>query len=109
MHTNGWTLGFGQPLGHADFFPNFGRWQPGCGLDLTGSCSHLRAPIYFAESINSNEFVAKRCASFYEIDHDRCTVQETNSFAIMRPEPPNIGLTGYFYLQTNAMSPYGKG
>lgn len=29
MHTAGGSLGFGEPLGHADFFPNFGRSQPG--------------------------------------------------------------------------------
>jgi pancreatic triacylglycerol lipase len=29
IHTNGWTLGFGEPIGQADFFPNWGSSQPG--------------------------------------------------------------------------------
>lgn len=49
IHSNGGLLGFGAPLGQADFFPNFGRWQPGCGWDITGSCSHSRAVEYFGK------------------------------------------------------------
>jgi pancreatic triacylglycerol lipase len=29
IHTNGWTLGFGEPIGQSDFFPNWGSSQPG--------------------------------------------------------------------------------
>lgn len=29
IHTNGGLLGFREPIGQADFFPNFGRTQPG--------------------------------------------------------------------------------
>lgn len=25
IHTNGWNLGFGNPIGQSDFYPNFGR------------------------------------------------------------------------------------
>lgn len=107
MHTNGWLLGFGETLGQADFFPNYGRSQPGCGIDLTGSCAHGRAPIYFAESINSFGFVAQRCGKSSDIDRGSCKVQDEK--VIMRPEPPNVGLTGSFYLSTNKNWPYAKG
>jgi pancreatic triacylglycerol lipase len=107
MHTNGWTLGFGEPLGQADFFPNYGRSQPGCGVDLTGSCAHGRAPTFFAESLNNNQFIAQRCASFDEVNNGRCTVQSSGHR--MGGEPANSGLQGFFYLTTNSNSPFGRG
>jgi pancreatic triacylglycerol lipase len=107
IHTNGGTLGFGKPLGQADFYPNYGRWQPGCGWEITGSCSHARAPEIFAESINHNGFVAQRCASFEEVNKDRCTSEDERF--IMRPEPANYGLRGVFYLTTNSKSLFGTG
>lgn len=106
MHTNGFTLGFGKPLGQADFFPNFGSYQPGCGLDLTGSCSHGRSATYFAESINSRGFVATQCESFDEIGKSKCTDQSPNSTFIMSPEQANHALKGIFYLKTNAYEPF---
>lgn len=107
-HTNGWTLGFGEPLGQADFFPNFGKSQPGCGIDLTGSCAHSRAPEFFAESITSTiGFVSQRCTSFAEVDKGTCTPY--GGTAKMGGEPPNSGLTGYFYASTNSASPFARG
>lgn len=38
IHTNAGTLGFSAPLGDATFYPNGGRSQPGCGIDLVGTC-----------------------------------------------------------------------
>lgn len=109
MHTNGGTLGFGKPLGQADFFPNYGQTQKGCGLDLFGTCSHLRAPEYFAESITSDGFIAQRCESFAEIKNSRCTNELPGEFVVMRSEPANYGLKGIFYLKTNSNSPYAVG
>lgn len=106
MHTNGGMLGFGKPLGQADFFPNFGRSQPGCGFDITGTCAHLRASEYFAESITSDGFIAQRCESFADINKNRCTVESPDELIIMSPEPANFGLEGIFFLKTNPKSPY---
>jgi hypothetical protein len=37
IHTSGGFIGFDEPLGHADFYPNDGTSsQPGCGVDLFG-------------------------------------------------------------------------
>ncbi|CRK98905.1 CLUMA_CG011978, isoform A [Clunio marinus] len=108
MHTNGWTLGFGEPLGRADFFPNGGRSQPGCGIDLTGSCAHGRAPTYFAESLNSAAgFVANRCATFAEVDRNQCTIQSSGHR--MGGEPPNLTHNGFFLLATNSNAPFARG
>lgn len=38
IHTNGGTLGFREPLGQADFFPNFGRSQPVILLTKLRNC-----------------------------------------------------------------------
>jgi pancreatic triacylglycerol lipase len=101
-------LGFGEPLGQADFYPNYGRSQPGCGVDLAGSCAHGRAPTFFAESLSaSNGFVANRCADFNEVNNGRCTVQSSGHR--MGGEPANSGLRGIFHLSTNAAAPFAKG
>lgn len=110
LHTNGFNLGLGGPIGHADFFPNFGRWQPGCGWwEVTGTCSHLRASELFAESINSSRFIAKRCASAEEIGKDRCTDQLLDERIVYQPEPTNIGLTGHFFFETYGEAPFARG
>lgn len=107
IHTNGWNLGFGNPIGQSDFYPNFGYSQPGCGIDLTGSCAHGRAYEFFAESIYNPNFVAQGCTSANDIRYNRCT--QTGETARMGGEPPNHGVTGYFILDTNAASPFARG
>lgn len=109
MHTNGFTLGFGKPLGQADFFPNYGSSQPGCFLDFTGTCAHLRAPEYFAESINNPNFVAQRCGSFDEIKKSRCTNQSPNETFVMHPGSENYELEGIFFLKTNSKPLFALG
>lgn len=106
MHTNGGTQGFREPLGHADFFPNGGRSQPGCGLDVGGPCAHARTVFLYAESINSR-FTAQQCTSFDDVDNNRCT--PTGVTANMGGPNGNIGLRGLFHLTTNAASPFSQG
>lgn len=106
MHTNGGTLGFREPIGHASFFPNFGQSQPGCGVDVGGGCAHGRCIPLYAESINS-VFTATECQSFEEIDNNQCT--PTGRTAPMAGAVGNINLRGNFYLETNAQSPFSMG
>lgn len=35
IRTNAGYLGFDEPLADVDFYPNFGRGQPSCGLDVS--------------------------------------------------------------------------
>lgn len=75
IHTNAGTLGFSAPLGDATFYPNGGRSQPGCGLDLAGTCAHSRAHEMYCESINTPvHFYSYPCTSYDEIRRGRCTV-----------------------------------
>ncbi|XP_021707252.1 pancreatic triacylglycerol lipase [Aedes aegypti] len=110
IYTNSGLLGFDLPLGHANFYPNGGRSQPGCGIDITGNCAHTRAHQYFAESIGSPlGFVGRRCASHEEILAGVCT--ESGPQALMGGEPSNYGkgVSGFYHLTTNGQSPFAMG
>lgn len=106
LRTNAGLLGLAEPICHADFYPNWGGTQPGCGIDISGSCSHSRAHEFFAETITSDRFVAQRCNSYQEIVDRSCTGQGT---AIMGGEPGNVGTRGIFFLQTNGSPPFAMG
>ncbi|KAG5683258.1 hypothetical protein PVAND_012550 [Polypedilum vanderplanki] len=106
IRTNIGGSGFAEPFCHADFYPNGGDNQPGCGLDLTGSCSHSRAHALFADSILNDGFVAVRCESFNDARTQRCTGQREAS---MGGEPGNTGLRGIFHLRTSNASPFALG
>jgi len=85
------TLGFGlkQPLGHADFYPNLGRDQPGCDQSVVGqvsdngvfqgtqeyvACNHLRSWHFMLESINSQcPFTAIPCDKAEDFEAGRCS------------------------------------
>ncbi|XP_062555874.1 pancreatic triacylglycerol lipase-like [Armigeres subalbatus] len=110
IYTNAGVLGFNLPLGDANFYPNGGRSQPGCGIDISGNCAHTRAHQYYAESIGSPlGFVGQRCASHEEITAGTCT--ESGPNALMGGEPSNYGkgVTGFYHLITNAQSPFAMG
>uniref|UniRef100_A0A182LWR9 Lipase domain-containing protein n=1 Tax=Anopheles culicifacies TaxID=139723 RepID=A0A182LWR9_9DIPT len=59
IHTNGKALGFFSNIGQADYYPNGGVRQPGCGISLT--CSHSRAVDFFKESLKAGNYYARRC------------------------------------------------
>ncbi|XP_052863800.1 pancreatic triacylglycerol lipase-like [Anopheles cruzii] len=108
--TNAGVLGINTPLGQANFYPNGGRLQPGCGTDIGGGCSHDRAPQFFAESITtSTSFRATRCVDHGQILSGSCT--SSGPDANMGGQPSNFGrgVNGVFYLQTNEASPFARG
>lgn len=104
--------GFELPLGHANFYPNWGTAsQPGCTIDINGLCSHVIVTEFYAESINpANIFGATRCRDFNDILTRNCI----NSGASRRlgGEPVNDGASvpnSVFFLSTNAARPFAQG
>ncbi|XP_063235084.1 pancreatic lipase-related protein 2-like [Bacillus rossius redtenbacheri] len=106
LHTNAGLLGWSSPLGHLDFYPNGGKKQPGCGMDIVGTCSHSRAHWFFAESVNSPVgFWGVRCASWDDYRRGRC---HDNERALMGSRPDHRS-QGSFYLTTGASEPFARG
>lgn len=110
IHTDRGLQGLGEPMGTADFYPNFGLKQPGCGSDLDGACSHQRSAMYWAESITSNKgFWSVPCLGYEDIKNKTCTIS-TNPKITMGGEPPNKGkASGVYYLETASQSPFALG
>jgi len=104
--TNGGLLGFLEPIGQVNIYPNFGRAQPGCGIDISGQCAHSRAHQLFAESINTI-FTTHECSSFEEIANGQCT--RTGRTTRMGGPSGNHGMSGNFYVTTNLSPPWSQG
>lgn len=109
MHTNAGLLGFDEPIGHTNFYPNWGRTQPGCGIDVSGNCAHQRTHMFFAESITTNvHFVALRCQNYTDIMNQNCNSDGTTTR--MGGEPlHSTGLRGVYWLSTKDAEPFARG
>ncbi|XP_053685626.1 pancreatic triacylglycerol lipase-like [Sabethes cyaneus] len=108
--TNAGLLGINVPLGQANFYPNGGRTQPGCGIDISGNCAHSRAPLFYGESVSQSvPFRSTRCASLDEVLEGNCT--PSGADANMGGEPSNHGrgVNGIYFLTTNEEAPFARG
>ncbi|XP_055633799.1 lipase member H-like [Toxorhynchites rutilus septentrionalis] len=107
IHTNGGILGFRDPLGSADFYPNGGITQPGCGLNIGGLCSHSRSWKLFVESLLEPEenLMAERIGSLGDLP---AIGLNRIGRAKLGGEPSNAacGVLGLYYINTNDRSPY---
>ncbi|XP_070537616.1 pancreatic triacylglycerol lipase-like [Ptychodera flava] len=107
------TLGFGlfQPIGDADFYPNGGKQQPGCGDESTTidlSCDHSRAHEFFLDSITSDcTYLAYPC-TLWEVDNDpsACNYCPFGQCSYMGYNADQSRARGVFYLETNDQAPY---
>ncbi|XP_034247795.1 lipase member H-like [Thrips palmi] len=111
IHTSAGRLGYRDPTGHVDFYPNGGTVsQPGCGGlfadGLLGSCSHRRAHELYGASIgNRAAFPAKQCDSFKKAIANRCTDEggpSVNMGYYLNASTPQ----GVYYLTTTGTKPY---
>ncbi|XP_017859862.1 PREDICTED: phospholipase A1 2 [Drosophila arizonae] len=96
-------LGFEQPVGHASFYPNFGKDQKKC---YVYGCSHKRAHDYFAESINSTKgFWGIRCERLSK----KTWVLLDNDGEYRMGGEPSDPKNGTFYVKTYDTKPYAMG
>jgi len=116
VHTDTRTVildgvGAAMRMGHVDFYPNGGYYQPGCkiGGERWTSCGHERAVRYFLESINSKcLFTAKMCNSYEDYKNDKCEPCTTDCrrMGYFSNDPSRSLKSGKYFLQTNAQAPY---
>lgn len=127
IHSNSGRIVLGcyglyEAVGHADFYPNGGRHQPGClsgnatilddWQDLMHNCSHARVTDFWVESITALEpqqmFTAWPCHDYECFASGLCT-------ACGPLGCPHMGfhveksMHGIFYLRTRAEPPYAQG
>jgi len=103
-------LGFLEPRGHADFYPNKGRNQPGC-FEAVGECSHSRCYQYYAESVQSDAFTACKCNdNAWDPDtNDKFTSCDCAKGSAKMGEWTPSSASGVYYLTTNNRSPFAQG
>lgn len=106
IQTNGGKLGFLKPIGKGAFYPNGGKSQPGCGVDLTGSCSHGRAVIYYVEAIEKDNFASVKCGDYEEAVAKKCG--STYSHVRMGAVTNAYMVDGDFYVPVRSKAPYGE-
>ncbi|KAJ8669350.1 hypothetical protein QAD02_000609 [Eretmocerus hayati] len=106
IHSCGGVLGFLQPVGHADFYPNAGvAIQPGCCClpEFIEACSHGRSYKYFTESINSNVGLrATQCDTWDKYLGGHCNDSETTLLG----EHVDKSSRGSYFLKTRSEPPY---
>ncbi|XP_068155629.1 uncharacterized protein [Drosophila tropicalis] len=107
IQTNGGTLGFKEPIGKASFYPNGGKSQPGCGLDITGSCSHTRAVTYYVECLRKDNYATVKCPEYTDANKKNCG--STYSSVRMGSLSNEVSAEGPYYVPVNSVSPYGMG
>ncbi|EDW64482.2 phospholipase A1 isoform X1 [Drosophila virilis] len=96
-------LGFEEPVGHATFYPNYGKDQKKCYMY---GCSHKRAHDYFAESINSTKgFWGIRCERISK----KTWVLLDNDGEFRMGGEPSDPKNGTFYVKTYDKKPYAMG
>ncbi|CAG9830939.1 unnamed protein product [Diabrotica balteata] len=104
IHTCAGFLGFDVDIGDSDYYPNGGKNQPGCDLDVVGICRHGRSYLYYSESLISGGFAAKQCNSYKDFNNNQCNAGRSN----MGEYNINTSARGGYYLNTNSKSPYAQ-
>ncbi|XP_069969304.1 phospholipase A1-like isoform X1 [Bactrocera oleae] len=107
IQTNGGQLGFLKPIGKGAFYPNGGKTQPGCVLDVTGACSHARSTAYYAEAVARDDFPSMRCGDYEGAVRDECG--GSYSGVKMGAVTNAYMVNGDYYVPVRSSSPYGFG
>lgn len=112
-------LGFKEPVGHLDFYPNGGEKMPGCGLSdrwielkedglkgaaKFGACNHMKAVLYAHGLVRPKKCVpvAFRCSSYEVFQRGACYDCGADG---SRCAPATYDSMDYFKRFANASSP----
>ncbi|XP_017131292.1 phospholipase A1-like [Drosophila elegans] len=106
IQTNGGVKGFVKPIGKSTFYVSGGRKQPGCGVDIQGTCSHARSVLYYAEAITADSFGSYKCQDYLAALANECG--STYSSVPMAADSNANMAEGYFYVPVNSEAPFGK-
>lgn len=108
IHTNCFIQGLVEELGHVDFYLNGGIIQPGCWAESRFfACNHHRAPLYFAESINTQlGFWGWPCPSYFQYILGNCPPKDPQ---IIMGEHVNATSTGVHLVITESVAPFAIG
>ncbi|XP_021915373.1 pancreatic triacylglycerol lipase-like [Zootermopsis nevadensis] len=112
VHTNVGIFGKIEVSGHADFFVNGGTFQPACaGHKNAPLCSHLLAPVYFAESVASEEgFWGQACPSYWHYVLGWCPGDTArDDLDTLMGEQCSSTTRGIFFVRTSDSPPYALG
>ncbi|KAG5898203.1 hypothetical protein JTB14_005583 [Gonioctena quinquepunctata] len=104
IHTCGGYLGYKNPIGHIDIYPNGGvPPQPGCSiLTIMEACSHARSWKLFQSSIYSKkDLMATKCSSLVSLEQKKC---EGEAIPIGEKTPRHA--RGIYYMKTTAKAPF---
>ncbi|CAH1990234.1 unnamed protein product [Acanthoscelides obtectus] len=107
-HTNAFMQGKAEESGHVDFYVNGGVLQPGCWAEPRFfACNHHRAPIYFAESINTHKgFWGWPCPSYLTFITGSCPPLDPQ---VIMGEFVNSTSQGVYLVITESVPPYAAG
>ncbi|XP_037821224.1 phospholipase A1-like [Lucilia sericata] len=105
IQTNGGKLGFLKPIGKGAFYPNGGKSQPGCGVDLTGSCAHGRSVLYYVEAVQQDNFATVKCNNYEDAVAKSCG--STYSSVRMGAVTNAYMVAGDYYVPVKSTAPYG--
>ncbi|CAG9803035.1 unnamed protein product [Chironomus riparius] len=107
IHTNAYQAGGPKRIGHIDFYPNGGTFQPGCPQFTIDDCNHQRSWQYYAESVtykqSDKKFQGVQCNTFKLFSNVLCTGTPIFNYMGYYANPNN---TGSFFLNTTAQSPF---
>ncbi|XP_045152369.1 lipase member H isoform X2 [Echinops telfairi] len=79
IHSDTDALGYKEPLGNIDFYPNGGMDQPGCPKSIFGGlksylkCDHQRAVFLYLASLRENcNITTYPCGSYWDYRNGMC-------------------------------------